>query len=87
MEKKICKKTYIKQYIYELKKYIDDILKIEELEDIKNQVIEIFTPITQLLLYKIYPYIYIIIFLVVLIFVLIITILVLLLLLFLKLNK
>jgi len=50
-----------------------DILKTE---NIKNEIKIIFSPVTDLILYEIYPYIYVIIFLVFLIFILILAILV-----------
>jgi len=50
-----------------------DILKTD---DIRNEIKSLFSPVTDLILYEIYPYIYIIIFLVFLIFVLILAILV-----------
>jgi hypothetical protein len=50
-----------------------DILKTD---DIRNEIKQIFSPVTDLILYEIYPYIYIIIFLVFLIFILILAILV-----------
>ena len=49
-----------------------DILKTE---DIRNEIKIIFSPVTDLILYEMYPYIYIIIFLVFLIFILILAIL------------
>jgi hypothetical protein len=52
-----------------------DILKTD---DIKNEIKQIFSPVTDLILFQIYPYIYFIIFLVLLIFVLILAILILL---------
>jgi hypothetical protein len=45
-----------------------DLLKTD---DVRNEIKVIFSPVTDLILYEIYPYIYIIIFLVFLIFVLI----------------
>lgn len=48
-----------------------DILKTQ---DVRKEIKKIFTPVTELILLEIYPYIYIIIMLVFLIFVLIITI-------------
>ena len=59
------KETLLKQCL--------DILKTE---NIKNEIKIIFTPVTDLILYEIYPYIYVIIFLVFLIFILILAILV-----------
>lgn len=50
-----------------------DILKTD---DIRNEIKQIFSPVTDLILYEIYPYIYIIIFLVFLIFILILAILI-----------
>jgi hypothetical protein len=50
-----------------------DILKTE---DVRNEIKVIFSPVTDLILYEIYPYIYIIIFLVLLIFILILAILI-----------
>lgn len=50
-----------------------DILKTES---VRNEIKVLFSPVTDLILYEIYPYIYIIIFLVFLIFVLILAILV-----------
>ena len=40
-------------------------------EDVRNQIKVLFSPVTDLIMYEIYPYIYVIIFLVFLIFVLI----------------
>ena len=45
-------------------------------ENIKNEIKIIFSPVTDLILYEIYPYIYVIIFLVFLIFILILAILI-----------
>jgi hypothetical protein len=58
------KNTLIKQCL--------DILKTE---DVRNEIKVLFSPVTDLILYEIYPYIYVIIFLVFLIFALILTIL------------
>jgi len=52
-----------------------DILKTD---DVRNEIKVIFSPVTDLILYEIYPYIYAIIFLVFLIFILILAILILL---------
>lgn len=52
-----------------------DILKTD---DIKNEIKQIFSPVTELIMFQIYPYIYFIIFLVLLIFILILAILILL---------
>ena len=51
-------------------------LDILQTEDVRNEIKRIFSPVTDLILYEIYPYIYIIIFLVILIFILILAILV-----------
>ena len=59
------KETLLKQCL--------DILKTE---NIKNEIKILFSPVTDLILYEIYPYIYVIIFLVFLIFILILAILV-----------
>jgi len=59
------KETLLKQCL--------DILKTE---NIKNEIKIIFSPVTDLILYEIYPYIYVIIFLVFLIFILILAILI-----------
>ena len=66
----IMKDSLIKQCL--------DILKTD---DVKNEIKTLFSPVTDLILYEIYPYIYIIIFLVFLIFILILAILILLILL------
>lgn len=50
-----------------------DILKTE---DVRNEIKVLFSPVTDLILYEIYPYIYIIIFLVFLIFAFIFAILI-----------
>jgi hypothetical protein len=50
-----------------------DILKTD---DVRNEIKKLFSPVTDLILYEIYPYIYIIIFLVFLIFILILAILI-----------
>ena len=55
---------------------IKQCLEILKLEDIQHEITQIFSPITDLILYEIYPYIYIIIFLVFLIFILILAILI-----------
>ena len=54
-------------------KHCLDILKTE---DVRNEIKILFSPVTDLILYEIYPYIYIIIFLVFLIFVFILAILI-----------
>ena len=55
---------------------IKQCLDILQTEDVRNEVKNIFSPVTDLILYEIYPYIYLIIFLVFLIFILILAILV-----------
>lgn len=70
MLKIIMKDSLIKQCL--------DILKTD---DVKKEIKILFSPVTDLILYEIYPYIYIIIFLVFLIFILILAILILLILL------
>ena len=52
-----------------------DILKTD---DIRTEIKQIFSPVTDLIMFQIYPYIYFIIFLVLLIFILILAILILL---------
>jgi hypothetical protein len=51
-------------------------LDILQTEDVRNEIKRIFSPVTDLILYEIYPYIYFIILLVFLIFILILAILV-----------
>jgi hypothetical protein len=65
MKNALTKDSLIKQCL--------DILKTE---DVRNEIKVIFSPVTDLILYEIYPYIYIIIFLVILIFILILAILI-----------
>lgn len=65
--KPIMKDSLIKQCL--------DILKTD---DVRNEIKVIFSPVTDLILYEIYPYIYAIIFLVFLIFVLLLATLILL---------
>jgi len=55
---------------------IQQCLDILKTQDVRNEIKVIFSPVTDLILYEIYPYIYFIIFLVFLIFVLILAILV-----------
>ena len=57
---------------------IKQCLDILKTEDVRNEIKILFSPVTDLILYEIYPYIYIIIFLVFLIFTLILAILILL---------
>ena len=55
---------------------IKQCLDILKTEDVRNEIKILFSPVTDLILYEIYPYIYVIIFLVFLIFVLILAILI-----------
>jgi hypothetical protein len=55
---------------------IKQCLDILKTDDIRNEIKVLFSPVTDLILYEIYPYIYIIIFLVFLIFILILAILI-----------
>jgi hypothetical protein len=55
---------------------IKQCLDILKTDDIRNEIKILFSPVTDLILYEIYPYIYVIIFLVFLIFVLILAILI-----------
>jgi hypothetical protein len=57
---------------------IKQCLDILKTEDVRNEIKVLFSPVTDLILYEIYPYIYVIIFLVFLIFALILAILILL---------
>ena len=57
---------------------IKQCLDILKTDDVRNEIKIIFSPVTDLILYEIYPYIYVIIFLVCLIFILILAILILL---------
>jgi hypothetical protein len=57
---------------------IQQCLDILKTEDVRNEIKILFSPVTDLILYEIYPYIYVIIFLVFLIFILILSILILL---------
>ena len=54
---------------------IKQCLDILKTEDVRNEIKILFSPVTDLILYEIYPYIYVIIFLVFLIFILILAIL------------
>jgi hypothetical protein len=54
---------------------IKQCLAILKTEDVRNEIKVLFSPVTDLILYEIYPYIYVIIFLVFLIFALILAIL------------
>jgi hypothetical protein len=55
---------------------IKQCLDILKTQDVKNEIKTIFSPVTDLIMYEIYPYIYLIIFLVFLIFVFILAILI-----------
>jgi hypothetical protein len=55
---------------------IKQCLDILKTEDVRNEIKVLFSPVTDLILYEIYPYIYIIIFLVFLIFAFIFAILI-----------
>jgi len=57
---------------------IKQCLDILKTDDVRNEIKILFSPVTDLILYEIYPYIYVIIFLVFLIFILILAILILL---------
>ena len=57
---------------------IKQCLDILKTDDVRNEIKILFSPVTDLILYEIYPYIYVIIFLVCLIFILILAILILL---------
>jgi hypothetical protein len=54
---------------------INQCLDILKTDDVRNEIKVIFSPVTDLILYEIYPYIYVIILLVFLIFILILAIL------------
>ena len=54
---------------------IKQCLDILKTDDVRNEIKIIFSPVTDLILYEIYPYIYVIILLVFLIFILILAIL------------
>ena len=51
-------------------------INILKSEDVRKEIKNIFSPVTDLILYEIYPYIYLIIFLVFLIFILILSVLI-----------
>ena len=55
---------------------IKQCLDILQTDDVRNEIKRLFSPVTDLILYEIYPYIYVIIFLVFLIFILILAILI-----------
>lgn len=58
--------------------FLTQCINILKTDDVRNEIKNIFSPVTDLILYQIYPYIYMIIFLVFLIFILILAILILL---------
>ena len=55
---------------------IKQCLDILQTDDVRNEIKRLFSPVTDLILYEIYPYIYVLIFLVFLIFILILAILI-----------
>ena len=55
--------------------FLTQCINILKTDDVRNEIKNIFSPVTDLILYQIYPYIYMIIFLVFLIFILILAIL------------
>lgn len=55
---------------------IKQCLDILKTDDVRNEIKVLFSPVTDLILYEVYPYIYMIIFLVFLIFALILAILI-----------
>ena len=65
----------VKEKDNSLLKMCIDILKTD---DVRKEIKQIFSPVTDLIMFQIYPYIYFIIFLVLLIFILILAILILL---------
>jgi len=65
----------VKEKDNSLLKMCIDVLKTD---DIRSEIKQIFSPVTDLIMFQIYPYIYFIIFLVLLIFILILAILILL---------
>jgi hypothetical protein len=56
--------------------FIKQCLDILKTDDVRREIKILFSPVTDLILYEIYPYIYIIIFLVFLIFIMILAILI-----------
>lgn len=60
------------------KKFINNCLELLKSKDVKNEIKIILSPLTDLIIYEIYPYIYTIIILVLLIFIFIFIILILL---------
>lgn len=58
--------------------FMKHFINILQSEEVRTEMKKIFSPVTDLIMYEIYPYIYVIIFLVLLIFILILAILILL---------
>jgi hypothetical protein len=58
------------------KSILSQCINILKSEDVRKEIKNIFSPVTDLILYEIYPYIYLIIFLVFLIFILILSVLI-----------
>lgn len=56
--------------------FLTQCINILKTDDVRNEIKNIFSPVTDLILYQIYPYIYMIIFLVFLIFIFILAILI-----------
>ena len=56
--------------------FLTQCINILKTDDVRSEIKNIFSPVTDLILYQIYPYIYMIIFLVFLIFILILAILI-----------
>jgi hypothetical protein len=56
--------------------FMKHFINILQSEEVKTEMKKIFAPVTDLIMYEIYPYIYVIIFLVLLIFILILAILI-----------
>jgi len=77
----LCPFSYAKKsmrYVIMKDSLIKQCLDILKTEDVRNEIKVLFSPVTDIILYEIYPYIYGIIFLVFLIFIGIFTILILL---------
>ncbi len=58
--------------------FMKHFINILQSEEVQTEMKKIFSPVTDLIMYEVYPYIYVIIFLVLLIFILILAILILL---------
>jgi hypothetical protein len=67
-------------FIFSIKNMKNSLIKqcldILKTDDVRNEIKILFSPVTDLILYEIYPYIYVIIFLVFLIFIFILAILI-----------